>query len=606
MKKKDEEFKMAKRRTSLKTRFMNMSLKAKFLTFLVLTVITLIVTSIYSVTSAQKAQKELEYSLHTVAYTAVKSTIAADRDIYQAHEALLQMTNVDGSDKKFEDLQKTLTDNINQTNDRLDIALKTFELDKENVSKVKHKTTGNTVFDIFPAYEETFKKWGDEAVQYAEVIKKTPMTEREGMLNQIYEYDQDFNSARNYIDELNQTGDAYTTSIIENLASKNKSLIFTIMVIDVIAVLLVMTLGSVFLQSILNVLKKIIKRTGDIATGDLKAKETILASECELGTLSKTIETMERNLKNIIVKVMETSQHVAISSQQLTTSAEQTTRASEQIAFTVQNIAKGYEDQVSNIDKSSQVIIDMSNNIDSISTKAFDVSNNAVTASSSATSGSNIINTAITQMNSIQLTVKDLDAVISSLHQRSTAIEEILGVITSIADQTNLLALNAAIEAARAGDAGKGFAVVADEVRKLAEKSRQSALQISDLILSIQGETSKAMHSMTSANTEVSQGIQVVNNAGKSFKEIETAVNDVAHQISDVSTAIKEVANGTKVVSESIKQILSVATLTSTETQQASSISEEQSASMQEIVSSAESLNSVAVELKSVVTHFKV
>nr|WP_308427763.1 methyl-accepting chemotaxis protein [Marinobacter zhanjiangensis] len=61
-------------------------------------------------------------------------------------------------------------------------------------------------------------------------------------------------------------------------------------------------------------------------------------------------------------------------------------------------------------------------------------------------------------------------------------ISNIIKVINAIADQTNLLALNAAIEAARAGDSGRGFAVVADEVRKLAQRSSDSAGEISELV----------------------------------------------------------------------------------------------------------------------------
>ncbi|MBA7623255.1 hypothetical protein ES703_30649 [subsurface metagenome] len=71
---------------------------------------------------------------------------------------------------------------------------------------------------------------------------------------------------------------------------------------------------------------------------------------------------------------------------------------------------------------------------------------------------------------------------ILAIHEVVEQMDSSLELINEIADQTNLLALNANIEASRAGEEGAGFSVVASEIRELAEKSAETAGEISKLV----------------------------------------------------------------------------------------------------------------------------
>lgn len=84
----------------------------------------------------------------------------------------------------------------------------------------------------------------------------------------------------------------------------------------------------------------------------------------------------------------------------------------------------------------------------------------------------------------------------SHLAQSTLDIEQMSGVISTIAYRTNLLALNATIEAARVGEAGKGFAVVADEVKKLASQSATVTKEIQTNVAAIKEASTETVASI--------------------------------------------------------------------------------------------------------------
>ena len=137
-----------------------------------------------------------------------------------------------------------------------------------------------------------------------------------------------------------------------------------------------------------------------------------------------------------------------------------------------------------------------------------------------------------------------MHSAISSMQQineSSQKINDIIGLIDSIAFQTNLLALNAAVEAARAGEHGRGFAVVAGEVRNLAGKSSDAAKDIRVLI----EDTVK----------KVSEGTHHVKGSGDALNEIVESITNVNQIIEEIASSSREQSEGVELVNQSIAKI---------------------------------------------------
>ncbi len=133
-------------------------------------------------------------------------------------------------------------------------------------------------------------------------------------------------------------------------------------------------------------------------------------------------------------------------------------------------------------------------------------------------------------------------------------VEEILGIhdvvdkmvtalarINDIADQTNLLALNAAIEASREGDEESGFSVVADEIRKLAEKSAETASEVSKWVRQIE--------------TVIERGGESSREAGKIFGTIAHDLGAHAGFIHELFRSVKEQLGANRAVTGTIEGI---------------------------------------------------
>lgn len=339
--------------------------------------------------------------------------------------------------------------------------------------------------------------------------------------------------------------------------------------------------------------------------GDLTVRSTYQTKD-EIGVLSSSFNRMLDQLKGFILKVSESSEHVAASSEELMASAEQTNHAAEHIAEASMTLAAGSDSSLSSTENATVSVKEMELGISNIANLITNVSDSSKVTSAESEKGNEALNNTIQQMNTVNESVLQSAQIIKTLGVRSEEIEEIVGVISGISEQTNLLALNAAIEAARAGEHGKGFAVVADEVRKLAEESRRSAHQITELVRDIQNNTHHAVQSMEKCTADVDTGMLLVNKTGESFEKIYHSANEVSDQMTEVSSLTSKITESAAMLAQHISEVSHNANEAVLNTQNVASSAQEQLASMEEISASADSLANMAEELQKMVISFKV
>ncbi|MDD3481901.1 Cache 3/Cache 2 fusion domain-containing protein [Azovibrio restrictus] len=173
--------------------------------------------------------------------------------------------------------------------------------------------------------------------------------------------------------------------------------------------------------------------------------------------------------------------------------------------------------------------------------------------------------------------VEQVVQTMGAIHQSSSKIADIIGVIDGIAFQTNILALNAAVEAARAGEQGRGFAVVATEVRNLAQRSAGAAKEIKGLI--------------SDSVEKVEAGSKLVDQAGRTMEEVVSSIKKVARIMGDIAEASREQSAGIDQVGLAVSQM--------------DEMTQQNAALVEEAAAAAESLEEQARSLAQAVSVFR-
>ncbi|MDD5028131.1 MAG: methyl-accepting chemotaxis protein [Rhodoferax sp.] len=262
----------------------------------------------------------------------------------------------------------------------------------------------------------------------------------------------------------------------------------------VLGFVLLLYLWLGFCQSLLAAVNLLGQITSDHARGDL-SKSLVLDGPDEIAQASRNIELMSENFSGLVGTIRNQAVHVA--------------QAGESLAADTHELAQRTEAQAASVEQASASILDLSESVQASARRAHEVDVLTQRVRGEVEAGTQAMDVAVGAMAEIQDSSKRMD--------------EIIGVIDSIAFQTNILALNAAVEAARAGEQGRGFAVVASEVRTLAQRSATSAREIR-LLIARSGE-------------QVALGVTRIEAVTNNLRTVVKGIHEVASGLSGITTA---------------------------------------------------------------------
>lgn len=374
--------------------------------------------------------------------------------------------------------------------------------------------------------------------------------------------------------------------------------------VAIIPILLAGVITIYLINRTIAPLKTISTYARNVAEGDLTQAPITVKGDDEIAALSKDLNTMTSNLKEMIGELTTTSSEVANVSHRLAENTEEAATVAQQNVQSTTEVHDGSQEQLAIVEEQDRLLTTIFEKIKMMSDKLEQLTGVSNETTAQASKGDQMIVAATTQMDEIQANTGQLAKSMQDLSEKSAAINNIITIISGIAESTNMLALNASIEAARAGESGKGFAVVAEEIRALAEQSHEATKEISDLIHEIQAETMTAVRDMETNQTVVTAGTAGIHDAGQAFGSIREAIDEVTTEIHEVNEETNRLTDEVGQIVQAMGRIETISTENTANAQAVQEHSADQADAIAEMTEYMANLAALAEELRNKTRQF--
>ena len=301
----------------------------------------------------------------------------------------------------------------------------------------------------------------------------------------------------------------------------------------ILACVIVVIVGIFITAGIENNMRRISRKFGDVAKGDLTVTVSAKGHD-EFQDLAGSATNMITNTKKLVNQVSNATGELEVSAQNVGQASELIHEYSQDITRAIGEINEGMEEQSRHAQECVEKTDILSNEIQEVSHVVERVEKLVGETEGMINKGMEIVQVLGDRAGeTTQMTVKVSES-IESLRKESEIINSFVATITEITEQTNLLSLNASIEAARAGEAGRGFAVVAEEIRKLADDSAKAAGEIRNNVANITAQTQNSVESASQAKAMVELQTKAVEEVIAVFRKMQERMGQLIEGLKDI------------------------------------------------------------------------
>lgn len=364
-------------------------------------------------------------------------------------------------------------------------------------------------------------------------------------------------------------------------------------------------IASLLLRSFLTPVNRLQSALRKIAEGDLRQQINSTSND-ELGRLSHHFDHMVNRVRDMLQRTHTVASSLTAYSHSFQQSSSITAHANEDIVKTIQEIAKGSEQQALQTEQSANLIQGLYREMYEIGTYTGSMLATSKEANQNTRKGA----AAVTELQKASEFSRDsigkVYEALSRLTELSNKISKITNSITEVSNQTNILALNAAIEAARSGAYGKGFGVIADEVRMLSEQTKESSVHIGVMIDELRSGMESFQTQMLKTKASLEEQDDKVSETLFSFTAIDRSIQAISSQIGQIHQKVDATQANNATLAESVTSVAAIAEQTAAGVQEVNATSIQQDHAIRDIARQAVDINELSQSLYREISAFKI